>query len=389
MPEPRPITATDGGVVDPDDLVGRDRELVALARAVASTGAQVLGDRRMGKTSTLRRLERDLRAVGHVVARVSAETDDPATFGESLLIALNAALPRRGRGRRGSELTVEGHLEVGPAGVTITRSSQREAASEPTDLFSWCARELRSASGHRVVFILDEISVLAQAMAEKEEGAAEEFLRSLRRTRQQVDGVSMVLAGSIGLHHVVRDITVLNDLSEVDVGPLSHEDAVYLAQCLLLGEHVPTEDRDRLARVLATAASDVPYYVQKLVVALATAGLADPSADDVDDLVDVALQHDSWQTSHYVTRLPTWYGPAAGLARSALDEYALSDAALTVDQLLERLGAQPLEPRPTREDLLGLVPRLERDHYLRREGAADRFATPLLRRAWLAHRRLA
>ena len=42
-----------------------------------------------------------------------------------------------------------------------------------------------------------------------------------------------------------------------------------------------------------------------------------------------------------------------------------------------------------RDELIGLVNRLEDDHYLVRVGAHDRFATSLLRRAWLELRRLA
>jgi len=41
--DPRPIATTDGGIVDPDDLIGRDAELLALARATGSQGALVTG----------------------------------------------------------------------------------------------------------------------------------------------------------------------------------------------------------------------------------------------------------------------------------------------------------------------------------------------------------
>lgn len=50
-----PLTPVAGGVVDPADLVGRDRELSRLIQSVSDGGGYVVGDRRMGKTSLLRK----------------------------------------------------------------------------------------------------------------------------------------------------------------------------------------------------------------------------------------------------------------------------------------------------------------------------------------------
>src|SRR4051794_15141721 len=107
----RPMTTNPGGVVDPDDLIGRDRELNRLMRSVTTGGAKLLGDRRMGKTSLLRVLEQQLRMAGHTVVRVSAETEDPAVFSRNLIEAMraNRVLGREwGRWQQefGGELTI-------------------------------------------------------------------------------------------------------------------------------------------------------------------------------------------------------------------------------------------------------------------------------------------
>src|ERR1700712_1480723 len=86
----RPMTTNPGGVVDPDDLVGRGDELEQLRQSVLTGGAKLLGDRRLGKTSLLRLLELDLQAAGHTVIRVSAETDDPEVFSRNLIEAMRA-----------------------------------------------------------------------------------------------------------------------------------------------------------------------------------------------------------------------------------------------------------------------------------------------------------
>ena len=85
------MTTNPGGVVDPDDLIGHSEELARLQRSIETGGAKLLGDRRMGKTSLLRLLEQTLREAGHLVVRVSAETDDPAASGRNLAEAMREA----------------------------------------------------------------------------------------------------------------------------------------------------------------------------------------------------------------------------------------------------------------------------------------------------------
>lgn len=200
----------------------------------------------------------------------------------------------------------------------------------------------------------------------------------------------MVLAGSIGLHHVVADVSVVNDLSNVSVGQLSVEDADYLAACLLLGERIPVRDLPVVARRLASAASYVPFYIQKLVVALTTR-IRSVSADDLDldELVAEALRADTWQTSHYLTRLPDVFRDprAAEVAALLLDEIALSDRRSTVDMLAAGLAGR-VRPTPTPDLLSTLLLLLQKDHYLRPAGPAWQFATELLRCAWIQHRGL-
>lgn len=90
---------------------------------------------------------------------------------------------------------------------------------------------------------------------------------------------------------------------------------------------------------------------------------------------------------HYRDRIPRYYGDDAELVRSMLDEYAAADQPLTVENIVDRLSSTELARHARRPKVLSLVNRLEDDHYLVRVGAADRFATSLLRRAWLEMRR--
>ncbi len=73
--------------MDPASHVGHQAEFDEAQAALTDGGCVLTGDRRMGKTSLLAKLEADLSAVGNLVMRVSGERSDPATFGEDLLHA--------------------------------------------------------------------------------------------------------------------------------------------------------------------------------------------------------------------------------------------------------------------------------------------------------------
>lgn len=381
----RPIGINAGGVVPADELVGRSRELQWLLGQAAppACGAVLLGDRRIGKTSLLRALEGPLRDAGHLVVRVSAETASLEVFGRALLDAL------RGTARRHIwpvDLEGEVAVNVGIGRLALKGRSQRGGRDVDVDLFTACAQAARSLGGHqRVVFLLDEITVLAAELARTSQEDAREFLRTLRKARQELPEVAMFLAGSIGLHHAMVGREVTNDLGELHVDVLAEAEARQLAQGLILGGGLAAEEPVAVAREMVTQTSGFPFYLHGTAQLLATRGGAIRPAD-VADTVAEALDLDLWGTSHYDSRLDGYFGPQADLVRAVLDVIATAPGPVAVDQLAESgevavFGAQ----RPA---LLRILARLEADHYLRRRGGADEMANGLIRRIWRHQRRL-
>jgi hypothetical protein len=230
-------------------------------------------------------------------------------------------------------------------------------------------------------------------MEREKAGTGADLLHLLRRLRQDHPGrLVMVLSGSIGFHHVTQDaLGATNDVARVSVGALGQDDAVYLARCLLLGENVQTTDERAVGVAVADAAERVPYYIHNLVKSARDSALRRQvpiEASDIGRLVDEALldPDDPWDLRHYRDRIPNYYGDDADLVVALLDVYASDDRAVSIDDAQRTLGA--LGPdRPSRSRLITLVERLEADHYLVREGDGSRFASGLVRRAWLAFQR--
>jgi hypothetical protein len=382
------MTTNPGGVVHAEDLIGRARELHRLLASVDTGGAKLLGDRRMGKTSLLRAVSTSLEEVGHAVIRISAESSDPEKFGRDLVAEMRRNRVLRDHVRRweadfGGELKVN----VGVAGLTLRGNATRSQVDVEQDLFRACADACRHLKPYRLVFIFDEITALASRLSRLAPSGPEEFLRSLRVPRQEVGGISMIFAGSVGLHHVLSEQSPVNDLDPVAVGPLSQSDALYLARCLLRGIGVPGAAELLIAQSIVEQTCAIPFYIHRLVQDLAERGANRPTEADVVAMVDDALRDDRWEMQHYRDRIPRYYGDDAELVSSMLDEYAAADQPLTVENIVDRLSVTELAQQARRSRVLSLVDRLEDDHYLVRVGAADRFTTLLLRRAWLEMRR--
>jgi hypothetical protein len=287
----------------------------------------------------------------------------------------------------GGELSVK----VGQVGFVVTGKAKSSTRAAPErDLLGMLA-EATGGSGpqYRTILILDEVTVLAEALGRDDPHGAEAFMHSLRAPRQQHPRVAMVIAGSVGLHHIIGDVAVVNDLTAIELGRLDHDDAVYLARRLLRGTGLAADREREAAEDIVDLTDGLPYYIQALVNVLATSPRSVTlDREAIAAAVDDALMNDRWQHSHYDTRLKVYYGEDTTLVRHLLDTYALAPAPLSVDQVRAQVQVLDLPRQPSREQLLDLTRKLEADHYLVRVGDEDRFASELLRRAWIHRRRI-
>ncbi|MDZ4266068.1 MAG: ATP-binding protein [Mycobacterium sp.] len=374
-----------GGVVPTEDVVGRVRESNEVLASLPHSGAVLVGDRRHGKTSLSRLVQRMAADQGAVVVSVSAERETYAEFVSALISELARLDPTWAKELAKIRLT----LTAGP--VRLERDSR--AAATLDDLLD---HAIRRARGRILALFIDEVSVLARNLERAEAGSGDTFLHMLRRIRQENPGtVATVLSGSIGFHHVSADApSTVNDIPKIAVGPIRSDHATYLAECLLLGSGTPTTDLHAVGTAIASAAENVPYYIQHLVAA-ARKSSHDTQVPAYPELIDLLVldaienPYDPWDLRHYRDRLPHYYGPDADAIAALLDIYAHANRPLDVDTALMRLRSEG-SPIGDRAQLVSFIERLTLDHYLVRDGsdaAADRFSSPLMQRAWKAMRR--
>lgn len=371
-----------GGIVPPEDVVGRVREAGEVLASLPAAGAVLVGDRRHGKTSLSRLVQRLAADRGAVVVAVSAERASYADF----VAALTSELARLDPGWAQELARIRVSVTAGP--VRVERDVRAAAAFD--ELLN---RAIRRTDGRLLALFIDEVSILARNLEREQVGSGDAFLHLLRRLRQENQGsLATVLSGSIGFHHVSGDApSTVNDITKIAVGPIRFDHATYLAECLLMGSGTPTSDRHAVAAAIAAAAENVPYYIQHLVAAARKSAQTSGAAavpELIGRLVDDAVDdpYDPWDLRHYRDRLTHYYGDDTPAIAKLLDVYAHADGPLTVDTVLARLRSEG-STIADRDALVGFIERLVLDHYLIRTADADRFSSALIQRAWKSMRR--
>ncbi|WP_148261142.1 P-loop NTPase family protein [Conexibacter woesei] len=381
----RPIPVNSGGGLDVENIIGRDGFRDEMLAALDRRSVVLTGERRMGKTSVAKLVERASPRDGWTTVRLSVEgyrSIDELT--QSLLWSLERfenPLQRTARGLLNRLSFNVGGVGVEPAQSRLLFEDVVTAAVAETD--------------SRLLLILDELPLFARALNQRDpagdEGTA--ALHLLRRLRETHAGLRMLCLGSIGFHHVTRDASgVLNDTVRLRLDPLpcgDGGDAELLARCLLRGADLPDHDEAETARAIAACVEGVPYYMHKIVEAaerLSLSGTLDSAA--IDEIVTTAIttSDDPWDLRHYRDRIPVYYGEQAPLARATLDVLA-SGAPLDLDGIVNLVRLDRELEAVARDDVRDVLERLEDDHYLVRDGENRTFAFAIVRRAWVRLRR--
>lgn len=382
-----------GGILAPNQVVGRDAFIASLWRTLGQQSVLLTSERRMGKTSVMRKMAEEPPSGICPVNRSLQGINTPEEFARGLVADVQAKAP---------EVLVESFLErLRKAGVKRVGAKPVEVEFEPVSEKAWkdvvndVFETIDSGIDERVVFLWDELPHMVDAIyAKRGPGTAREMLDVLRYVRETYPSARMILSGSLGIHHVVNKLRLqggswapTNDIATVDVPPLDPRDATYLATELLRNEGVGCDGREAaVAEAIALEVDSVPFYIHHTVDQLRQSQDADRDPIDESTVrknIEIALvdPNDPWQLRHYVDRVPVYYPAQKRLAYAVLDVVAREEGACSESEVENLLAAQM--PPPSAEQLHDLLELLCKDHYLT---LGYRFRLDLVRRAWIARR---
>jgi hypothetical protein len=285
-----------GGMLDPKEIVGRDREIARYWSVLGRQGLLLGGERRIGKTHILRKMHEE----GHPgFVTVYQELEGIQSLSElvrELYHAVSALL--RGAGKLKAATLDMWESLVPP---------QIKSFDLPQVKDNWKAL-LKGAitdalkvvpPDDKLVLIWDEFPLMVHNIKVREgaESAIQllDVLRHIRQTEPGAGRLRLLLTGSIGLHHVLKSLRAegnanapMNDMLGETVPPMSEEDAFTLAT-RLLGEIDPEATRAErfvpLAREMFRVVGGFPFYLQHVADRLSQLERP-PAVKDVDAAVE-------------------------------------------------------------------------------------------------------
>lgn len=384
-----------GGALALQDIVGRDALVADILETLGTQSLLLVAERRMGKTHVLDKLKVQPTPGWFWLKRDVEGLRSASEFVQYVIADLN---PLLGQTKKFTDWVTG--LGAGAAGMKIgpVTLPNFPAKTWKQILIDTLDHLADAPATRQVVFLWDELPMMLQNLAKTAPQEAMELLDVLRSIRQQNAKVRMVFTGSIGLHHVVRQLkqqgyvnAPVNDMATVEVPPLAHPDAVSLARRLCADNGIAIAD-DSIADVIATEAANVPFYIHHVLRTLrsqhALSGLP-ITAQDVRATVASAIQsaQDPWHLQHYRERTRDYYGGHRDACHALLDAVA-SASSMPMQAAIN--GAKANAQSVDQETWLELVQLLERDYYLVRDADSGHlcYKFSIVERWWRWHRGL-
>lgn len=389
-----------GAPVRGSDFYGRD-SLVELIWEKLRTGNILLAaPRRFGKTSVMYRLIDQPRFNFKVVHADLEHMIEPAELISQLVVQLaqDTRLSKIANGLSYFPRTLWtrfkdtfSEVELLKLRVKLREQLRPKWQESGEELFKRIAD-----SETTIIFVLDEFPMMIDRMArsEKHREEAKTLLRWLRSLRQSpnTSNVRFLIAGSIGIGHVLNDlgeISAINDFEQVRLEPFPPQVAMGLLTELERSQKIKLSDPCK-RKVLQLIGTHVPYFIQVIFSEIAKSYAqngARVTPKKIEQIYrDKVLGVDcKTYFDHYYGRLREYYQPHEEKAiKRILRELAVVGC-LTRDACYQ-FYRENVEKSDI-EQFNRLMTDLENDFYIRFAAAQRQyeFASKLLRDWWLRH----
>jgi hypothetical protein len=362
------MMANPGGVLAPEDVVGRDQLIDLLWRVLKAQSIVLTSERRIGKTSVIRKMVADPGPHRVCFLRDVEGFRSPSEFIEGIYADVEPLLSKREKAR----LAMWGLLSK-LGGTEVGHLKLPEIKQHWKSLLAALFQDIFAEETRPVVLFWDELPLFLYNVKETTgEQDAMELLDALRALRQKYATLRMVFTGSVGIHQVIGSLRKhgyandpTNDMATIEVPPLDPADGTDLAGQLLVGERINTfDDAAGASAALSSAAGHIPYYIHYLVARIRNSG-GEIHTQRVESCLQelIADPNDPAHFGYYQTRLTTYYGTVeAQLAFHALDVLAAFDRPVAFSELLNLVKHKT--PDAEEELFRQVLQVLLKDHYL-------------------------
>jgi transcriptional regulator with XRE-family HTH domain len=382
--------ANPGGQIAPEEIVGREDLIERLWSHLKQQSLIFSGERRIGKSSILKKMTAEAIADMLPIYRDLEGIRTPIEFVEAVWQDTETYLRDAGTARR-----VREYLSQLTGGYFDGYQFPEAAAKHWKILLTKTIEDLVTLQDKQIIFIWDEMSHMLGNFSDE---TAMEVLDSLRSLRQTYPDVRMVFSGSIGLHHIIKNLQKAgysndptNDMYPIEGQPLSLEDATELTIKLLQGEAIAVQDLQHTAEQIAIAADSIPFYIHHLINQFKDEEReidGEVIANTVNECLRSSLN--LWKMDHYRERIDNYYSEEQKpYALEILDILSINPAT-SFTRLWQYLKS---EPETKDKEMARTVLRLLlKDYYLVQEdnlsGSMYTFRYQLVQKYWQISRGL-
>ncbi|MEL7420328.1 MAG: AAA family ATPase, partial [Cyanobacteria bacterium J06555_3] len=299
--------ANPGGQIAPDEIVGREELIERLWGRLTQQSLIFSGERRIGKSSILKKMTAEAAPEMLPIYRDLEGIRTPIEFVEAVWQDTETYLREEGQARR-----VREYISQLTGSYFDGYQLPEVAADHWKILLTKTIEDLVTLQNKQVVLIWDE---MPHMLGNFQDETAMEVLDSLRSLRQTYPDVRMIFSGSIGLHHIIKNLQragysndPTNDMYPIEGQPLSLEEATKLAINLLQGEEIPIEDLAPTARDIASAVDCIPFYIHHLIEQFKDIE-GEIDRETIEGTITACLRStvNLWKMDHYRERIDNYY----------------------------------------------------------------------------------
>jgi len=387
-----------GGVITGDAIVDREKEINSIWRALQNQSVVITSERRVGKTSILRKMEENPRDDWQPILYIVEGKKHPIEFIEGLYEELvkKDLLKVKFHKLKKFYTKYVGGKKIGSWKLPqIMENWKPFLESMIQDIIN---------TEKKVILMLDELPLMLAKFIKAEEIGplgSMEFLDTLRELRNKYEGyknIYFIFCGSIGIHLVIKDLKrnhaynsdPINNMKIISIGGMDEKGAKELCEKLSEDEDYQFDEKHKIFDYICQETDRLPFYIQHIFDYIYESGQKYITKKLVDESIDYLLNDpkDERFFNHYIDRIKTYYDKVSqDISLLILDSACKKEYYWEEDDIINIVKTQmEIDDESVKETLLLLW----NDHYLIREIKNDirayKFRYSILQKWWKVNR---
>ena len=313
-----------------DDFIDREKEICQILSALKKDSVLLIAPRRFGKTSIMRRMEKELLSQDGLCVFIEVEDIySPQRFVSEMVMALlgSERIRRKIKIRSAFEKSFTWFKEnIEEVEVYLFKAKLR--SSIESDLKgNWTEKarlifEIINDFESNVYFIIDEFPIAIKNMDPED---AEKFLHWFRKLRQISENLRFIVGGSVSIDRVVRDVggvSVINDFKRVRIGGFQKEVALNVIEKVFREKEWKYTESigDKILNCVGEAC--IPYFIAIMLSAIDdeyVSGDIEINEELIEDIYNFYILGSGGKHyfEHYSQRLRIFYTGMAGMEEKA------------------------------------------------------------------------